>query len=186
MNKIKSVCVFGSYKNLGKSQMNEVLKLGQLLAKNGFDVITGGFGGTMEYVSKGAKSQGGKTIGVTFYKWETPLYSAPNAFVDEEIIADLLWKRIEIMLERSDAFIVLPGGTGTLLELSACLEFMNKGLMPMKPIIAIGNYWKPILKRLDKELVFSNQAKGKGNKYCHHLVVFARSVDEAIKKLLKS
>ncbi len=185
MQKIKSVCVFGSYKNLGKTQMLEVIKLGHLLAQNGFDVVTGGFGGTMESVSKGAKAAGGKTVGVTFYKWETPLYNSPNQFIDEEIIADLLWKRIEIMLDRADAFIILPGGTGTLLELAACLEFMNKGLMPIKPIIAIGSYWKPVIKRLNKELVFSNQAKARGNKYCHHLVLFANSVNDAVKKLLK-
>jgi len=181
---IKTVCIFGSYKDLGKKEKSEVVRLGKLLAEKGATVISGGFGGTMEDISRGAKSAGGKTIGVTWYKWEKPLYSKANAFVDEEIVAETLFERIEIMLQKADAFVVLPGGTGTLLELSAVLEHLNKGLINPKPIIMLGNFWKPALACLKNEPVLSEKVR---KKYkitgCAELVTFVKDVDECAKRL---
>ncbi|MGB2706016.1 MAG: LOG family protein [Candidatus Omnitrophota bacterium] len=145
---MKKVCVFGSYKNLGKKEKADVVKLGKLLAEKGFEVMTGGFGGTMEDISRGAKEAGGKTIGVTYYKWEDQPYKKPNKYIDEEIKTKDIFERIDVMAKNADAFIVLPGGTGTLLELAACLELVNKGLMKPKPIIALGNFWKDTLEKL--------------------------------------
>ncbi|MCK9572549.1 MAG: LOG family protein [Candidatus Omnitrophica bacterium] len=181
---IKTVCIFGSYKDLGKKEKAEVIRLGKLLAEKGATVISGGFGGTMEDISRGAKSAGGSTIGVTWYKWEKPIYSKANAFIDEEIVADTLFERIEIMLKKADAFIVLPGGTGTLLELSAVLEHLNKGLINPKPIIMLGNFWKPVLTCLRNEPILSEKIKNKGKiAYCDELVTFVKDVDECIEKL---
>ena len=181
---IKTVCIFGSYKDLSKKEKAEVIRLGKLLAQKGATVISGGFGGTMEDISRGAKSAGGSTIGVTWYKWEKPLYSKANAFIDEEIVADTLFERIEIMLKKADAFVVLPGGTGTLLELSAVLEHLNKGLINPKPIIMLGNFWKPALTCLKNEPILSEKIKNKRKiAYCDELVTFVKDVDECIEKL---
>ncbi|PIQ88211.1 MAG: hypothetical protein COV73_00015 [Candidatus Omnitrophica bacterium CG11_big_fil_rev_8_21_14_0_20_43_6] len=181
---VKKVCIFGSYKDLSKKEKKEVIRLGKLLAQQGITVISGGFGGTMEDISRGAKSAGGKTIGVTWYKWEKPIYKKANAFIDEEIVADCLFERIDIMLKKSDAFIVLPGGTGTLLELSAVLEHLNKGLIDPKPVIMLGNFWKPVLACLKNESVLSEKTKSKRKiSCCSELVVFAKNADECIKKL---
>lgn len=181
---IKKVCIFGSYKDLSKKEKAEIVRLGKLLAQVGLTVISGGFGGTMEDISRGAKSAGGKTIGVTWYKWEKPLYKGANEFVDEEIVADSLFERIEIMLKKADAFIVLPGGTGTLLELSAVLEHLNKGLIEPKPIIMLGDFWKPALTCLKNEPVLSEKTKSSRKvSCCDELVIFVKDVDECIKKL---
>jgi len=181
---LKKVCIFGSYKDLSKKQKDEVVRLGNLLAQKGATVISGGFGGTMEDISRGAKEGGGKTIGVTWYKWEKPIYSKANSFIDEEIVADTLFERIDIMLKQADAFIVLPGGTGTLLELSAVLEHLNKGLIDPKPVIMLGDFWKPVFTCLKKEPVLSEKTK---NKYkiscCSELVTFVKNVDECIERL---
>ena len=59
---IKRVCVFGSYKSLGKKKREDIVRLGGLLAEKGIEVISGGFGGTMEDISRGAKKVGGKTL----------------------------------------------------------------------------------------------------------------------------
>ena len=180
----KTVCVFGSYKDLGRREKAEIVRLGKLLAQKGATVISGGFGGTMEDISSGAKSAGGKTIGVTWYKWETPIYKKANAFIDEEIVADSLFERIDIMLKKADAFIVLPGGTGTLLELSAVLEHLNKGLIDPKPIIMFGDFWKPVLSCLKKEPVLSEKTRSKRKiSCCDELVTFVKTVDECIEKL---
>ncbi len=181
---IKKVCVFGSYKDLGKKEKEEVIRLGKMLAQKGMAIISGGFGGTMEDISRGAKSGGGKTIGVTWYKWEKPIYSKANAFVDEEIVADTLFERIDIMLKKADAFIVLPGGTGTLLELSAVLEHLNKGLIEPKPIIMLGDFWKPVLSSLKSEPVLSEKIRNKRKvSSCSELVTFVKNVDACVKRL---
>ena len=181
---VKKVCIFGSYKDLSKKEKEEIVRLGKLLAQQGAIVISGGFGGTMEDVSRGAKLAGGKTIGVTWYKWEKPIYNKANAFIDEEIVADSLFERIDIMIKKADAFIVLPGGTGTLLELSAVLEHLNKGLLDPKPIIMLGNFWKPALTCLKKEPVLSEKTRNKRKvSYCNELVTFVKNIDECIDKL---
>ncbi len=137
---VKKVCIFGSYKDLSQETKQDIIRLGRIFAQNGITVMSGGFGGTMEDISRGAKSAKGKTIGVTCYIWGKDRYIKANEFIDEEIVADSLLERIDIMLKEADAFVVLPGGTGTLLELSAILEHINKGLIESKPIIVWGNF----------------------------------------------
>ena len=181
---MKRVCIFGSYKDLGKAEKENVVKLGRLLAEKGFEIVSGGFGGTMEDVSRGAKESGGKTIGVTYYKWQGGPYKKPNKYIDEEIITENIFERIDVMVKKSDAFIVLPGGTGTLLELAACLELVNKGLMPPKPIIALGDFWKTTLENLAQEPVLSDKARTfRSALSCRDLVTFVNTAEEAVAKL---
>jgi uncharacterized protein (TIGR00730 family) len=184
---IKKVCIFGSYKELNKENKEEIVCLGKQLAQMGITVMSGGFGGTMEDISRGAKSAGGKTIGVTCYLWSSKRYKKPNEFIDEEIIAKSLPERIEIMLKEADAFVVFPGGTGTLLELSTALEYINKGLMVPKSIIAVGDYWKPAVSCLKNEPIFSKEIKNnQGPVCCSELVTFVSSIEECIEKLNKT
>ena len=181
---LKKVCIFGSYKDLSSKEKAEIFRLGEILARNGITVISGGFGGTMEDISRGAKSAGGKTIGVTCYIWDKALYKKANDFVDEEITAKDLFERIGIMLKESDAFVVFPGGTGTLLELSAVLEHMNKGLSEYKPVILPGDFWKPAVSCLKKEPVLNEDIrKARSISYCDELVTFVESIEECISKL---
>ncbi len=102
-------------------------------------------------------------------------------YLGEEIIATNLWDRISIMLTQSDAFIVLPGGTGTLLELAAVLEHINKGLMEPKPVIAFGQFWKPVLNRLKDEPVFTPNLKQEYHlNTVADLVTFVDTIDAAV------
>jgi uncharacterized protein (TIGR00730 family) len=180
---VKRVCVFGSYKSPGKKEKENIVRLGRLLAEKGFEVVSGGFGGTMEYVSRGAKEAGGKTIGVTYYKYKD-VSKKPNKYIDEEIKTEDIFERIAVMMKNSDAFIVLPGGTGTLLELAACLEHINKGLLKPKPIIAMGHFWKSVLDRLSEEPVLSQKAREARNTIsCRDLVAFADTPEEVVEKL---
>ncbi len=184
---IKKVCVFGSYKDLNKEKKEEISRLGKQLAQMGITVMSGGFGGTMEDISRGAKSAGGKTIGVTCYLWSSARYKNPNEFIDEEIVTKNLPERIEVMLKEADAFVIFPGGTGTMLELSTALEYINKGLMAPKPLIAIGDYWKPALSCLRNEPIFSKEIKNNYSpSYCSELITFVSSIDECIELLKKA
>ncbi len=182
----KKVCVFGTYKNLGKKEREDIVRLGKLLAEGGIAVVSGGFGGSMEDVSKGAKSAGGKTIGVTYYKDKDPSYKMANEFIDEEVRTKGIFERIDTMMKISDGFIALQGGTGTLLELAAILEHINKGMMPPKPIIAIGRFWKGVANNLSDENILSEKAKAKLNvTRCSELITFTKDVEEAAKEILK-
>jgi len=168
---IKKICVFGSNKDTAQKQ--DIIKLGRLLAEKGFTVISGGFGGTMEDISKGAKSAGGKTIGVTYYKSEDEGRKKANPYIDEEIETKDVFERIDTMMRLADAFIVLPGETGTLLELAAVLEHIYKGLMQPKPIIAFGDYWKSVIDGLNNEAI-------------RKTVTFVSSIDDIIGAFAKT
>ncbi len=180
---MKKICVFGTYKEMGGGEREETVRLGRLLAEKGFAVVSGGFGGSMEDVSKGAKSAGGKTIGVTYYKYQDTSKGA-NRYVDEEIKTKDIFHRIAKMMEISDGFIVLQGGTGTLLELAAVLEHINKGMMPPKPIVAIGGFWKGVAENLMSEEILDRDTRSSLNiKNCGELVVFAEDTYDAVSKL---
>lgn len=149
------------------------------MAEKGFNIISGGFGGTMEQVSKGAKLGGGKTIGITCYIFSDVGNLEVNEYIDEEIRTESLFERIEKMIHISDAFIVLPGGSGTLLEMTAVLDHVNKGLIKFKPIICFGDSWKPVAKSLINVEITSNQIKEQYNfKKCSELLHFVESVDD--------
>ena len=181
---MKKVCVFGTYKALGEEEKENIIRLGSLLAKNNIIVVSGGFGGSMEYVSRGAKSAGGKTIGVTYYR-DKDIHRKVNDFIDEEIRTKNIFQRIEKMMEVSDGFISLEGGTGTLLEIASILEHINKGMMRPKPVIAIGDYWKGLTGNLSGEDILNEKAKIKLNaSKCSQLITFAKDIDEAVGEIL--
>ncbi len=136
------VTVFGSSRPPPGSEAYETARrLGELLARAGFTVATGGYGGTMEGVSRGAREAGGKTLGVTAEVFE----SAANAWVEEEIRVATWQERLLKLVELGAGYVVLPGGTGTLVELAVVWEWINKGFLPAKSIVILGDFWLPVL-----------------------------------------
>lgn len=145
------VSVFGSsYPREGEPAYHEAYELGRLLAEAGYRVCNGGYGGVMEASARGAKSAGGFTIGVTCTSVGG---STPNKWIDEVVETAMLVDRLQKLVALGDAYVVMPGGTGTLLELAAIWEFTNKGLMHSKPIIVVGAYWKPVIETLRVQLI---------------------------------
>jgi uncharacterized protein (TIGR00730 family) len=127
----KSVTVFGSAIPLpGEVEYENAYKLGKLLVMNGFDVITGGYFGIMEAVSKGVIENGGSATGITL----NYVKRKPNAFLSKIISCDNLFERISKLIELGDAYVILQGGTGTLLEFAAVWEYLNKDLVDRKPV----------------------------------------------------
>ncbi|MBN1871878.1 MAG: LOG family protein [Candidatus Omnitrophica bacterium] len=178
------VCVFGTYKNLIGAKRRKAVRLGELLAKSGITVVSGGFGGVMEDVSKGAKQAGGDTIGVTYYRDKSRKGKRANPFIDREIETEDIFSRIEVMMDISDGFIVLEGGTGTLLELAALLEHINKDMMAPKPVVAIGNYWKSALATLKKEEILNLRARKLFDILtCNEIVRIAEDAEGAVREL---
>ncbi|HEY6626724.1 MAG TPA: LOG family protein [Ignavibacteriaceae bacterium] len=145
----KIVTIFGSSKPINnEEQYLTAYTLGKNLALNGFDICTGGFNGIMEAASKGAVEGGGEAIGVTVNLWGGRI----NKFVTKEIMCDTLLERINKLIELGDGFVVLQGGTGTLLELAVVWEYINKGLMNSKPIACHSSIWKTIVSEMNEQM----------------------------------
>jgi uncharacterized protein (TIGR00730 family) len=146
MGKEFIVTVFGSSRpREGDADYEEARVLGRALAKHGFLVCSGGYGGVMEAVSRGAKEAGGKTTGVTadFFK-----AAKLNAWIDEEVRMKTWEERLFELIRRADGFVACKGGTGTLVELAVVWEMLNKSVMAGKPLAVLGDFWQPILDRV--------------------------------------
>lgn len=153
----KTVTIFGSSKPLpGEEEYENAYKLGRLLGNAGLNICSGGFQGIMDAVSKGASEAGTEAIGIT-----VNLYNAkPSKYLSEEIHCNSLFNRLENLINKGDAYIVLPGGTGTLLELSLVWEYFNKGITPLKPFACVGGMWNKLSKIIDERMEFENRQKG--------------------------
>jgi uncharacterized protein (TIGR00730 family) len=119
------------------------VNVGRMLAEAGFEIANGGYGGSMRAVAQGAAGAGGKVYGVTCTAFKR---SKANEFVTEEISTDNLNGRLEKLVSMGNGYIVLPGGTGTLLELAWVWEHKNKGFQTAaKPIVLLGAFWKSLV-----------------------------------------
>jgi hypothetical protein len=124
-------------------------QLGKNLAGAGFTLCNGGYGGTMEASARGAKEAGGRTIGVItrFYANEKP-----NQWIDNVITVDSMMERLTRLILLGDGYVALRGGTGTLLEIAAVWEMLNKGVMERKPFVVLGSFWDGLVGALRSEL----------------------------------
>ncbi|WP_456476111.1 LOG family protein [Oceanithermus sp.] len=132
------VSVFGSSRTPPESAgWRRAEAWGEAVARAGFAVATGGYGGSMEAASRGAGRAGGLVIGVT----APDLFKSrggPNAHVDLELPAPTLPGRIERMLELSSAVLALPGGLGTLTEIMVAWNLAYIQRLQGEPPLPIG------------------------------------------------
>ena len=145
----KTISVFGSSQvGEGSRDYEEARLLGRLLAEAGFTVMSGGYAGAMEAVSRGAKEGGGRVIGVTLQLFA---HRAANRWLDEEIKMPTYLARLEQLTAASDGCIALKGGVGTLTELSVTWSLLQIRAMPRKPFILLGQHWHRIMAVLSQE-----------------------------------
>lgn len=171
------VTVFGSSRpGPAEPEYAQARALGTALAQSGFVVCNGGFGGTMEAAARGAREAGGHTIGVITTAFGK---RSANQWINEVIAEESLIARMMKLIELGDAYVVLKGGTGTLLELSAVWELMNKGLIQEKPILVLGGFWNGVVDTLKDELAW----EGRGD--CTRYVVPAATPTECAQMLTK-
>ena len=151
------ITVFGSSApKPGEEEYETAYQLGKILGANGFNVCTGGYQGIMDAVSKGASESGGKAIGVT-----VDIFGAKvSEHIHEEIDCPTLFERIEKLVQLGDAYIILRGGTGTLVELSIVWEMLNKNLMQTKPIACHGEMWKSLVTTFDERMKYEKRKYG--------------------------
>ena len=139
------ITVFGSSRPAeGDAAYAEARALGGALADAGYVICSGGYGGVMEAVSRGAKEAGGRTLGITasFFR------ARVNRWVDEEVRMASWEERLFELVRRGEGYVACRGGTGTLVELAVVWEMLNKRLMPRRPFAILGGFWQPVLDRV--------------------------------------
>jgi uncharacterized protein (TIGR00730 family) len=140
--------VFGSSEPLPGDPLYELARrLGEALARAGFRVVTGGYGGVMEAASRGASDAGGTAIGVV-----SALFGArePNRYLSEVVRTRDLFDRTRELVARADAYVVLPGKAGTLAELAWLWALDRAGCLGRRPVIVLGDVWSAVLAALEK------------------------------------
>ena len=130
----------------------EAYTLGKLLAEHKHMVMTGGYIGTMEAVSRGAYEAGGHVIGVTCGEIERWRDVAPNRWVKEEWRKQTLIQRLQVLIRECDAAIALPGGIGTLTEISLLWNLMVVESIHRRPLVLVGSGWQSVFDQLFSEL----------------------------------
>jgi uncharacterized protein (TIGR00730 family) len=140
----RAVCVFGSARTaIGSPEYAVGERLGAALAHDGWAVITGGGPGVMEAVNKGTTEAGGISIGLGI---ELPFEQRLNDWVDIGVNFRYFFVRKTMFVKYSQAFVVLPGGFGTLDELFEALTLVQTGKVTSFPVILYGStYWQGLL-----------------------------------------
>ena len=172
------VSVFGgSQPKAGDTAYEEARLLGELLAQRGHVVLNGGYIGTMEAVSRGASEAGGNVIGVTCEEIENWRGVGVNRWVKEEIKRKTLNERLQVLVEQCDAAIALPGGPGTLTEISLTWNLMIVESRHRIPLILVGDGWQSVFGQVFEKLGIYTSEKQR------NLLQFAPDVKTAVKLL---
>jgi uncharacterized protein (TIGR00730 family) len=138
------------------------------LALAGYTIVNGGGAGIMEASTQGAREAGGKSIGVVI-KNRAIDNASITSFNDEIIVLDTLFARIKELVVNSSAWVVFPGGTGTLAELAMAWDLVNKGLLNARPIVIYGQYWNPLVDLISGDSRYDRRGS------CADLVTVAHS-----------
>ena len=148
----KKICVFGGSKS-GKNSENikSAKTVGQIIAENNFDIVFGGGeNGIMGSVSETAIKYGSKTTGIIpnfLIKKDIQETKHSNKYNTNLIITENMHQRKQMMYEKSDAFLILPGGVGTLDECFEVLTWcqLNQIVNKKIGIINFNNFWDPLI-----------------------------------------
>jgi len=172
---MKKVTVFGGSRNQpGDHDYTQAILLGQYLGEAGYAVITGGYIGSMEAVSQGAAEIGARVIGVTCDEIEHWRPVHPNRWVQEERRFSTLNGRLIALIDSCDAAIALPGGPGTLAEVSTMWSQLLTGVITSRPLILIGIGWSKTFK------AFYNNFDPYIPIEQRHWIIFAENVGDAV------
>jgi uncharacterized protein (TIGR00730 family) len=121
-------------------------QVGRYLAESGFTVMTGGGPGVMEAANRGAKEAGGRSIGCNI---KLPMEQKPNPYLDSWMDFEHFFVRKVMLVKYSYAFVVLPGGFGTMDELFEVATLIQTGKLKDFPLALMGvDYWKPMLDQI--------------------------------------
>jgi len=143
------VTIFGSARfNEGHRYYAMARAVGSRVSRLGFTVMTGGGPGLMEAANRGARDAGGLSVACNI---QLPSEQAPNQYLDRWVTCHYFFVRKVLLFKYSYAFVVLPGGLGTLDELAEALTLIQTGKIQGFPVVLIGStYWKPFLALIEE------------------------------------
>jgi hypothetical protein len=125
--------------------------LTRLLVQNGFSVITGGGGGIMEAANKGASEAGGKSVGMNI---QLPFEQKPNSYANIHLHYKYFFIRKVMFVKYAVAYVILPGGFGTMDELFEALTLIQTKKIKSFPLILMGSeYWRGLVDWLKKTML---------------------------------
>jgi hypothetical protein len=174
-----AVTIFGSARVAPTDPMyDNAVRLARMLAEEGFAIITGGGPGMMEAANKGAKEGGGASVGCNI---ELPFEQGTNAYVDIAINFHYFFVRKTMFMKYSEAFVIFPGGFGTMDELFESLTLIQTGKVRNFPLILFGKqYWSGLVDWIKGPML----AERKINPDDLKLLVITDSVEEACKHII--
>ncbi|MGZ8908256.1 MAG: LOG family protein, partial [Methylobacter sp.] len=176
----KCITVFGSARFKEDHPYYRLARdLGRELANAGYGVMTGGGPGIMEAANRGAKEAGGLSLGCNI---RLPHEQKPNPYLDQFIEFEHFFIRKVMLIKYSNAFVVMPGGFGTLDEAFEVVTLVQTGKLEEFPIIGMGgNFWEH-LREFGRETMLHEGVIAEGDL---DLIHRADNVDEAM-RIIKS
>lgn len=131
--------------------------LGNLLAKNGITVLTGGGPGIMEAANRGATEAGGQSVGLNI---ELPFEQKPNPYAKKTITFNYFFVRKVMLVKYAKAFVIFPGGFGTMDEFfEAVTLIQTKKILPFPLILVDKKYWGGLLDWINDQMLKNNFIK---------------------------
>ncbi|CAN5380804.1 hypothetical protein BH20ACI2_BH20ACI2_26240 [soil metagenome] len=147
------VTIFGGSKFTEDSpEYQEAKDLGGRLARAGFTICTGGYLGIMEAASRGAREHGGRVYGIVMNQFR----SEPNRYLTDKVATNHFYERLQNLITRSVGFVALRGGMGTVTEISLVWNKLQTGVIGRRPLVLIGECWKPVVEAWKTNLVVSD------------------------------
>jgi len=139
-----AVSIFGSARLApGEPVYEQTQEIARMLAERGYGIITGGGGGVMEAANKGAAEAGGRSVGLNI---ELPMEQRPNQFSNLSLSFRYFFVRKVMFIKYAQAYVVMPGGLGTLDELSEAITLIQTRKIKPFPVIMVGTkYWGPLI-----------------------------------------
>jgi len=148
-----AVSIFGSARRMSKHEKYYKIarSVAFLLAKRNLAIITGGGPGIMEAANRGAKEAGGKSIGLNI---QIPIEQRPNKYIKTLIEFRYFFCRKVMFVKYASAFVILPGGFGTLDEFFEAITLIQTGRSEPFPVILVGKkYWQGLIKWFNTTLL---------------------------------
>src|SRR5215208_1574374 len=179
LSQIEGVAIFGSARSApGSEDYQNAEEMGRALARAGYAVITGGGPGDMEAVNKGALEAGGESVGLAI---ELPYELKPNPYLTRTLSFRYFFVRKVMFVKYSSAFVILPGGFGTLDEMFEAVTLIQTKKVKPFPVILVGDddYWDGLMDWISRTLV----KRGKVREDEVKIIRRARNPQEVLKIL---
>ena len=163
------VTIFGGSKCVeSDAEYGQARRVGELLAKAGFTICTGGYLGVMEAASRGAREAGGRVLGIVMNQFK----HEPNRYLTDKVATPHFYDRLQHLITRSVGFIAVRGGMGTVTELSLVWNKIQTKVIEPRPLVLLGDCWRPVVEEWRRSLAVSDVDV--------RALDFAETADEAV------